>query len=250
MFKEKLRNYLIDNEITQTELSEIIGDSQQAISDFLKKEGNPQRKTKEKYFTKLIGFEEFYNKKTSIKQEITEDSSSFNQINNKNGSSFIDIGNNLYIMKMPLLEISAQAGFIDNYQDLEFLAEISTYHTIIVNEVHRGKYIAFRVNGDSMDNGFSDAILPNSIVTGRELSRDHWKDKLRFKKFPYWIIGTEESSYPLLKQITSHNTDKGTITCHSLNTGPEHNDFELELNKITTLFYVVDINRVVADKIY
>ena len=52
--------------MTQVELAEIIGDSQQAISDFLKKDGNPQKKTKEKYFDKLEGFYEFYNTNTSL----------------------------------------------------------------------------------------------------------------------------------------------------------------------------------------
>lgn len=172
------------------------------------------------------------------------------KIENNNGNSFLELGNGLYMMKVPLLEINLQAGFVDKYADAEFLADITEFHSIVVNEIHRGKYLAFRVNGNSMDNGLSDSILPNSIVTGRELSRDYWSSLLRFKKFPYWVIATQESSYPLLKKIINHDVEKGVITCHSLNPSPEHQDFELSLNDVTALFYVVDINRGVADKVY
>ncbi|CAL2107476.1 conserved hypothetical protein [Tenacibaculum sp. 190524A02b] len=68
MFKDILRKYLEIKGISQIELSKIVGDTQQAISDFLSKDGNPQRKTREKYFDKLEGFLEFYNE-TSKKQD-------------------------------------------------------------------------------------------------------------------------------------------------------------------------------------
>ena len=62
MFKDSLRKYLYINNISQLDLSNKIGDSQQAISDFLKKDGTPQAKTRLKYFENLVGFKEFYEK--------------------------------------------------------------------------------------------------------------------------------------------------------------------------------------------
>lgn len=171
-------------------------------------------------------------------------------IENNNGNSFVELGNGMYLMKVPLMEIEAQAGFADNYQDVEYIANVDTYHSIITNEVHRGRYVAFRVQGSSMDNGKSDAILPNDIVTGRELQMVHWKDKLRYNKVPYWVIATTESSYPLLKEIVAHDVEKGIITCHSLNTSPEYQNFEVHLDTVTALFYVIDINRPLMSKAY
>jgi len=68
MFKELLLEYMNLKGLTQIEVSELLGDTQQAISDFLSKKSNPQKKTKEKYFENLTGFEDFYNEKTSLKQ--------------------------------------------------------------------------------------------------------------------------------------------------------------------------------------
>ncbi len=64
-FKNILRKYLKINNITQIDLSSILGESQQSVSDFLKKDGNVQNKTRKKYFEKLVGFEEFYKNETS-----------------------------------------------------------------------------------------------------------------------------------------------------------------------------------------
>lgn len=47
-FKEVLRNYLELKGISQTDLALMLGDSQQAISDFLSKDGNPRQKTRQK----------------------------------------------------------------------------------------------------------------------------------------------------------------------------------------------------------
>lgn len=71
MFKTLLKEYMKIKGISQSELADLVGDSQQAISDFLLKDGNPQKKTREKYFLKLEGFREFYDQDgiTSKKQE-------------------------------------------------------------------------------------------------------------------------------------------------------------------------------------
>ena len=169
-------------------------------------------------------------------------------LENKNGNTFIELPNGQFLMIMPLAEFEVQAGFLDNYTDVEFLAEIAK-HSIIVDKPVQGRYVAFRVKGDSMDDGSSDAITQNSIVSSRELQRQHWNSKLRIKDFPYWVIYTTQSKYPLLKQILSHDVTNGTIKCHSLNDAPEFTDFELKLNDVQGLFYVVDVSRSVSKKI-
>lgn len=168
---------------------------------------------------------------------------------NKNGNNFMTLENGQYLMTMPLAEFNVQAGLLDHYQDIHYVKDMAK-HSIIVDEPAKGKYMAFRVKGDSMDNGTADAIVPNSIVATRELQRQHWTSKLRFKDFPYWIIYTTENKMPLLKQITGHDTNTGIITCHSLNDSPEYIDFTLSLNDVQALFYVIGITKEVSTKSY
>lgn len=168
---------------------------------------------------------------------------------NKNSNSFMLLPSGQYLMTMPLAEFKIQAGFLDHYQDIEYLNGLSQ-HSIIVDKPLKGRYVAFRVKGDSMDNGTSDAILHNYIVTTRELQRQHWNSPLRYNDFRFWVIYTTQSAYPLLKEITGHDVEKGVIKCHSLNDAPEYTDFELSLNDVQALFYVVDVNRNMSQKDY
>lgn len=168
---------------------------------------------------------------------------------NKNGNDFMKLENGQYLMTMPLAEFNVQAGLLDHYQDIDYIKEMAK-HSIIVDDTAKGRYMAFRVKGDSMDDGTSNAISPNSIVATRELQRQHWTSKLRFKDFKYWIIYTTESKMPLLKEITDHDTTTGIITCHSLNDSPEYNDFQLSLNDVQALFYVINVTKEMSNKSY
>ncbi|AWH84911.1 hypothetical protein HYN59_07130 [Flavobacterium album] len=169
--------------------------------------------------------------------------------NNKNANHFTKLPNGQYYMTMPLAEHKIQAGFLDNYQDIELLKGMSQ-HGIIVDRPVKGRYLAFRVKGDSMDDGTSDAIPQNYIVATRELQRQHWTSLIRFKDFRFWVIYTTESKFPLLKEITGHDVEKGIISCHSLNDSPEYKDFDLSLNDVQALFYVINIQRDVAKDYY
>lgn len=163
-------------------------------------------------------------------------------LENNNANSFVLLENGQYLMTMPLAEFNVQAGFLDHFQDADYLSEMDK-HSIIVNKPAMGRYIAFRVKGESMDNGTSDSIQPNSIVATRELQRHHWTSKLRFKDFPYWVIYTTHTKTPLIKEITQHDVNKGTIKCHSLNEDPGYVDFELSLNDVQALFYVIAVTK-------
>lgn len=169
-------------------------------------------------------------------------------LENNNASKFLRLENGQYIMTMPLAEFNIQAGLLDNYQDIAYMDGLDK-HSIIVDKPVKGRYIAFRVKGDSMDNDSSNAIVQNSIVTTRELQRSLWKDKLRLKDFPYWVIYTTQSRFPLLKEIIGHDVNEGVILCHSLNDAPEYTDFELSLNDVQALFYVVDVHKTVSRKL-
>lgn len=213
-------------------------------------------------------FENFYNVKFSdYENDINDESKKYNGdiekiavidpysseeeniSENKNGNSFTQLPNGQLLMSMPLIEVEAQAGFLDNYSNVDYLNE-TAQHSIIVDKEFRGRYVAFRVKGDSMDDDSKNAIANNYIVATRELSRDHWMSKIRYNDFPYWVVYTSESKYPLLKEIVNHDVENGNITFHSLNDSPEYCDFTLNIDEINALFYVIDVNRNINNKSY
>ena len=228
--------------LTQKELADLIGASRETIINYEK--GRPIPKSKSEILHKVLepqGIDYLSVVHNNVKP-LSED------FENKNGNKFIELPNGQYYMLMPLAEFKIQAGFLSSYQDTDFLMDLGQ-HGILVDKPLQGRYVAFRVNGDSMDDGSNHAITRNSIVSTRELQRHHWVDKLRFRDFPYWVIYTTQSKMPLLKEIVEHNTEEGYITCHSLNDSPEFTDFKLHLNDIQALFYVIDVSRSVSKKI-
>lgn len=170
-------------------------------------------------------------------------------IENKHGNKFALLPNGEYLMSMPCVEVEAQAGLLDSYSDVEYLSEMNQY-AMIVDKVHLGRYVAFRVEGDSMDDGTIKSIPKGCKIATRELNREHWCNKLHIKEYPYWVIYTSRNSKPLVKEIISHDVDKGEIICHSLNDSPQYSDFPLNMNEINALFYVVDVNRRISNKEY
>lgn len=228
--------------LTQQQFADRIGVSRETIINYEK--GRPIPKSKSEILHKVLESSNISEQK--VTHEVVKPYA--DAFENKNGNKFIELPNGQYYMLMPLAEFKVQAGFLGNYQDADYLMDMSQ-HGILVDKPLQGRYVAFRVNGDSMDDGSSQAITRNSIVSTRELQRHHWADKLRYRDFPYWVIYTTESKMPLLKEIIEHNTEEGYILCHSLNDSPEFTDFKLHLNNVQALFYVIDVNRPVSKKI-
>lgn len=242
-FKEKRKNL----GLTQDELAKELGVSRKTINTYENSEYIPEAKQQM--------FQLFFNSKSNKMLHIENESlepifeTEEYSLENKNGNSFNELSNGQFLMTMPLIEIEAQAGFLDNYTNTEYLND-TTQHSIVVDKMHFGKYVAFRVKGDSMDDNSKNAIPHGYVVATRELQREHWASKLRFKEFPYWVIYTKKSAHPLLKQIVKHNKENGFIKFHSLNDSPEYCDFELNVDDIQALFYVVDVTRPISNKNY
>lgn len=234
-------------EMTQDQLASELGVTIRTISSWENGATIPKGKQEmiKKYFYKKTHPEESFPEKEIIVRDPYELQIS----NNKNTNSFQRLPNGQYLMTMPLAEHKIQAGFLDNYQDIDVLKGMSQ-HGIIVDKPVKGRYLAFRVKGDSMDDGTSDAIPQNYIVATRELQRVHWTSPIRYKDFRFWVIYTTESKFPLLKEIIGHDAEKGIIRCHSLNDSPEYQDFDLSLNDVQALFYVINIQRDVAKDYY
>ncbi len=154
----------------------------------------------------------------------------------KNGTTFLKRQDGHLIMQVPLVPIEALGSPADEYATLTIDHEWEK--TLFeVDEVHHGKYFAFRVSGNSMDDGTRRSFEKGDIVLVRELERDQWMPKLRFGDWPFWVIVF--GNCIRIKQIVSQDEETGAITLHSLNPSPEYTDFTLQLNQISRLFNVV-----------
>lgn len=181
------------------------------------------------------------------------DNEELESVENSFGNKFVKLPNGEYLMYMPLFEWDVAASLLDNegdtrHPDYEDVAQ----HVTIVREPLKGKYSAFRIKGGSMESAESNRNIPDgSIVWGRELQRIHWRDQLRFKKNPLWIIGSTEFGRPTLKEIVNHDTETAIITVDSWNPSAEYaHNVQVSLNTVKMLYYVMKIEIPIADTYY
>ncbi|WP_379963925.1 hypothetical protein [Epilithonimonas sp. UC225_85] len=171
-------------------------------------------------------------------------------IENSFGNKFVKLPTGEYLMYMPLFEWDVAASLLDNEGDTRHPDyEEVEQHVTIVKAPLRGKYSAFRIKGGSMEGTDPNKNIPDgSIVWGRELQAIHWKDKLKFNKYPLWIIGSTDFGRPTLKEIVEHNTDNATIVVDSWNPSKEYaHNVTVSLNSVKMLYYVMKFETAVAD---
>jgi hypothetical protein len=107
---------------------------------------------------------------------------------------------------------------------------------LVPKEFETGKYLVIEVNGDSMDDGTRRSIIEGDKLLIKELERSLWNSKLNFKRYVFAIVHKDGI---VIKEITDHNPQKATITCHSWN--PIYEDFILKLSDVYQLYYVKKI---------
>lgn len=251
--QENLRARLVkvrkDLRLTQKELAEKLEYKQSHISNIENGKDNIGKSILFAY-TNALGVnkewletgvgEMFFNDVTKNSGKASPDQSVSFGVIKENGNEFLDIGHNQYMMFVPLVEEYAYAGFLSGFADQEYIKELPR-HPILVNQFHRGKYIAIRCVGDSMDNGQRGSIAEGDVVTGRNIDKNLWSSRFHIHKYKNYIIVHNEGI--LIKQIIAHDVENGIITCHSLNTNKvKYPDFEISLNEVKMIFNVVNIS--------
>ena len=137
-------------------------------------------------------------------------------------------------IKVRLVSNKAKAGWSEGYYNEEYLEELP-FVMIDADENYKGKYLAFEVDGDSMEPDY----LEGDIVICREIQRHLWSSKLHFRDWDFVIAHSTNGI--MLKEITAHNIETGDITCHSLN--PKYEDFVLNLHQVAHLYNVVEVRQ-------
>lgn len=155
----------------------------------------------------------------------------------KAGTKYYQMENGKYRMRVPFIPTKAYAKYVDEIRDADFAVTNFEEFDFIVDQIGHGRYYAFEIKGDSMDDDSKRSISNGDIVLARELSPEYWKEKLRTEDFPNWIIVLDNTI--LCKQIVAQNIEKRNITCHSLNPSPEYADFSLNLNDVRQLCNIV-----------
>lgn len=142
------------------------------------------------------------------------------------------------VMHVPLVNQYAYAGYMNGYQDEEFIRELPTV-PFVTDQEHKGKYICFEVRGDSMDDGSHESLLEGDIILCREVAQDHWKARLHINKWDFVIVHKEKGI--LVKRIINHDVKAGEITLHSLN--DYYPDQTVKLSEVGQIFNVIDVQR-------
>lgn len=156
---------------------------------------------------------------------------------NTNGARFYDLGDGKYRMVTKLVPFCAYGRFANEADTLDPDKEDWKEESFEVSNIAHGNYLSFEIKGESMDDGTRNSFEAGDRVLVRELNRIHWTDRLRYNDYPYWVVVFNSSV--LIKQIIHQDLENGTITFHSLNPSPEYCDFQLSLNNIRKLYYVV-----------
>ncbi len=155
----------------------------------------------------------------------------------KAGVKYYEMSNGKFRMRVPFIPIKAYAKYVDEIRDAEFLGDEYEEFEFIVDKIGLGRYFAFEIKGDSMDDDSKRSLSNGDIVLARELGQEHWRNKLHTDDYPNWIIVMNNTI--LCKQITKQDVEGCTITCHSLNPSPEYADFELKMDHIKQLCNIV-----------
>ena len=155
----------------------------------------------------------------------------------KSGVEYYEMSNGKYRMRVPFIPVKAYAKYVDEIRDAETVNDEFEEFDFIVDKIGHGRYFAFEIKGDSMDNDSRRSLCDGDIVLARELGKEHWREKLHTSDYPNWIIVLNNTI--LCKQIVEQDMEKCTITCHSLNPSPEYSDFELNLNEVKQLCNIV-----------
>ena len=117
--------------------------------------------------------------------------------------------------RIPLVSVKAQAGYLEGYDDSNYIEELPTYS---VPEMRNGTYRMFQVSGFSMYPTLQDG----SYVVGQFVEDWEWLGDNRV-----CVVVTERDGV-IVKRVTNRAREKGFLYCKSDNRDYKHIKVMLE----------------------
>ena len=230
IYLRKQRNF------TQEELGEVFNVGRTTVTSWEKGVSNPDIVMLYKmaeYFNVSLG--DLLDKDLSKAQDVNEPEA----IYSKKGDAVLLDMSDKQVMWVPLVNQYAYGGYLRGYADESFIEKLPKT-TWQVDRQYKGRYISIEVRGDSMDDDSRDSIVEGDVLLCREIKPDLWAtSKLHIRKWDFVIVHKTEGI--LVKRITDHNVEQGTIKIHSLN--DLYPDEEIRLKDIAQILNVVQIAR-------
>ena len=234
MDRSALKNFLKklkhQRGVTQKRLADELGLQQGVVSEMINGKRNDER-----LISHLMMSYEYTEEKSDVKPVVEQEKRHYTT--NSNGVKFYEQENGTLLMEVPKIPFPALGSPCDEFASL--LKEIDENEVVLfpADKVYQGKYYAFEVEGDSMDDGTRKSFERGDIVLVRELDKTDWLPRLYINKWPFWVVVFGNSVR--LKQIVAQDEESGTITLHSLNPSPEYTDFTLHMDEIQYLYNVI-----------
>lgn len=222
--------------LNQAEIAKKLGVSRQYLSDVLNGRypyNDELRKRFSDNFPKLDG------EITSDVTEVTVQTSE-PYTTNSFGVKYRKREDGQLLIQVPIIPYSALGSPSDEFTPP--ILDEDEYETEVfeVDRIGHGKYYAFRVDGDSMDDGTRRSFARGDVILARELDKAEWMPHLRINRWRFWVVAFGNNIR--LKEIVAQDDATGDITLHSLNPSPEYTDFTLHLADVYRLFNVIRKN--------
>lgn len=152
------------------------------------------------------------------------------------GKVFAEAEKSGNVRMIPVVSHMAYAGYLNGYSDEEYMETLPTIPYVIGQGEDNDTFVAFEVNGDSMDDDTPDAYKSGDILICKQLELQLYRDSpLPYKRRDFVIVHKDGI---LIKRIISHDISKHTITIHSLSDDPRYKDTVLDLEDVRQMFTV------------
>lgn len=140
-------------------------------------------------------------------------------------------------ISVPVIPYGAMAGSTGWYEDV-FDEDWAERRTVMAPQgANPSDFVIFTVTGDSMLPNLADG----DEILSKHVPFDYYKDnRLHIYNHSIWIIATKLEGI-LIKNITAHDVEQHTITCHSYN--PMYPDFTINLENVRDIYHAVSLSR-------
>lgn len=140
-------------------------------------------------------------------------------------------------ISVPVIPFRAMAGSTGWYEDV-FADDWKEKRTVIAPlGAKASDHAIFTVTGDSME----PTLIEGDEILAKHVPFDCYKEnRLRIYNYSIWIIATKSEGI-LIKNITEHDVENHTITCHSFN--DKYSDFVLDLSEVKDIYHIVSLTR-------